>query len=293
MLGVATAHSPLRGFAHAARLAIPGQRETIAVQFRSTRVGDASPKRRAARPGAVGKNVGGRGHAGGVLTTKALTRALTETLAGHALELLLPAVCAGCGELGAACCPVCAQALSGPEFTSCGPGVYALGSYDGVARRLVLAYKERGRRDLARPLGAALARALPYLPGARPDWHGTWWLVPAPSRRAAARARGGPHVHRLARHCAAALAERGHSTAIAPALELGAGARDNVGLSRTERFANLARHLRPRPAGAPPAGTPVVLLDDVVTTGATMAGCTRALSDLGLPVTAALALTAA
>lgn len=210
-----------------------------------------------------------------------------------ALDLLLPAVCAGCGELGAACCPACAATLAGPGFTDRGSGVYALGSYDGVARRLVLAYKERGRRDLAPALGRALAVALPYLPGARPDRHGTWWLVPAPSRPVAARARGGPHVHRLARHCAAALAARGLAASVAPALELGAGARDAVGLRRDERVENLARHLRPRPEGTPPRGTPVVLVDDVVTTGATMTACARTLSALGIPVAASLALTAA
>lgn len=215
------------------------------------------------------------------------------TFGRGALELVLPPACAGCGALGASCCPACAAVLSGRGTVERGAGVHALARYDGVARRLVLAHKERGRRDLAAPLGDALARAVPYLPEARAGPDGTWWLVPAPSRRSAARRRGGPHVLALARRCAARLAERGHAVAVAPVLVLGAGARDAVGLGHAQRAANLAGRVRFRPAAAPPPGTPVVLLDDVVTTGATVAACGRVLRWHGLEVTAALALTAA
>lgn len=213
------------------------------------------------------------------------------TFAKAALDLLLPQDCAGCGSPDGPCCPTCTRLLDGQTMFRHGSGVHALARYDGAARRLVLAYKERGRRDLARPLGLALAGALPRLPGARPDVEGGWWLVPAPSRRSASRYRGGPHMLRLARHCAEALASRGAAAAVAPALELGAGARDAVGLSRVQREANLAGRVHTRRAGLPPPGTPVVLLDDVVTTGATAAACTRALREAGIAVTATLTLT--
>src|SRR5205807_713868 len=115
--------------------------------------------------------------------------------AKNVLDLLLPATCGGCGVPGAACCPECLAGLARPEPVARGPTatlapVYALAKYAGTARRLVLAYKERGRRDLAARLGAALAAALPYLPEAEPDPAGVWWLVPVPSRRSASRARG-------------------------------------------------------------------------------------------------------
>ncbi len=181
----------------------------------------------------------------------------------------------------------------GQEFVARGGGVHALARYHGVARRLVLAYKERGRRDLARPLGEVLAGVVPHLPGARPDAAGMWWLVPAPSRRSAARVRGGPHVLELARRCAAWMAAQGRPVAVAPALRLDAGARDAVGLDQAQRVANLAGRLRLHPDGAPPAGTPVVLLDDVVTTGATVGACTAALRAGSVEVSAVLALTAA
>jgi predicted amidophosphoribosyltransferase len=156
----------------------------------------------------------------------------------------------------------------------------------------VLAYKEKGRRVLADSLAAPLATAIPELQGASPDRSGTWWLVPAPSRRCAARARGGSHVNRLAARCAAQLSTAGSRAAVAPALGLHAGARDSVGLSAAGRLANLSGQVHIERAGLPPPGSPVVLLDDVITTGATAAVCASVLVAEGYRVTAVLALTA-
>lgn len=118
-------------------------------------------------------------------------------------------------------------------------------------------------------------------------------LVPAPSRPSASRVRGGPHVERLAEAAASVLAGRGFEVAVAPALELAGSARDAVGLGHAQRAANLAGRLRFRHAGRPPPGFPVVVLDDVVTTGATAAACVHALAAEGIAVSAVLALLAA
>ncbi|HEV8560615.1 MAG TPA: ComF family protein [Actinophytocola sp.] len=211
------------------------------------------------------------------------------------LDLVIPRRCAGCGAPDVGWCDACAAELRAPfaverEALAHGPPVYALGRYRGAARRGVLAYKERGRRDLAGPFGAALASALLSLPEVRA---GPCYLVPAPSRPAAARRRGGPHMLNLARHCAATLAHAGQAAAVAPALRLGARARDSVGLDAAARAANLRGRLRSVPAGAPPPGQPVVLVDDVITTGATAAACTEVLARAGNPVLAVVAVTAA
>jgi len=77
---------------------------------------------------------------------------------------------------------------------------------------------------------------------------------------------------------------------VAPLLRLGAGVRDAVGLTRAERAANLDGRIRLLPGDCPEK---VVLLDDVITTGATVAACARLLRANGIQVSAAIALAAA
>src|SRR5689334_18260523 len=192
------------------------------------------------------------------------------------LDLIVPLRCVGCGAPDVGWCPDCAASLGRPfpvdrEATAPGPPVYALARYLGAPRRAVLAYKERGRRDLAAPIGRALATALVALPDPRAGPDRTTYLVPAPSRPAAARARGGQHMVAVARHAAIALAKAGRPAAVAPALRLDGRARDSVGLDAAQRAANLRGRLRHLPAGSPPPGSAVTLIDDVITTGATAA----------------------
>ncbi|MGH3609779.1 MAG: ComF family protein [Pseudonocardiaceae bacterium] len=210
------------------------------------------------------------------------------------LDLLLPVECGGCAVPGALLCPDCAGLLGSPMrvYPPCcpaGPPVYALGAYRGRLRTTLLAYKERGRRDLAGPLGSALAAALLQLPVRGSGV----WLVPVPSRRVAAGRRGGQHMTLLAERAAASLAGAGVDAAVAPALRVGPGVRDSVGLAAAARQANLAGRVLPRRAGLPPAGTAVVLIDDVVTTGTTAAACAAALLRTGVDVPAIVVLAAA
>ncbi|MBB5923082.1 putative amidophosphoribosyltransferase [Actinoalloteichus hoggarensis] len=210
-------------------------------------------------------------------------------------DLMLPACCVGCPAEGSSLCPECRSEFGLPAVVpglerKAGVPCHALAGYRGAAREAVVAFKERGVRSLARPLGELVAAALPSLSG---GGAAGWWLVPAPSRPAVARRRGGNHVERLLRFTAKAVAERGGTCALAPCLTLAAGVVESVGLDDAGRAANLADRVRVRRAGLPPRGTSVILVDDVVTSGATAAASIGALDVAGVEVRAVLALTSA
>jgi predicted amidophosphoribosyltransferase len=199
------------------------------------------------------------------------------------VDLVLPGDCAGCGAPAHPWCPSCRSELGPPTRPPLpgGPVVLAVGRYTGPLRSALLRYKERGRRDLAGPLAELLAAALDDAVGPAPVW-----LVPAPSRSSAARARGGDHVARLCR----AVAVRRRGVRVARPLRLEGGVRDSVGLDAEQRAANLAGRVRVRPAALPGPGT-VLLVDDVVTSGATLRTCSDALAAAaGAEVAAALVL---
>lgn len=209
------------------------------------------------------------------------------------LDLVLPLECGGCGAPSTRWCPDCAAALQvgadEPHVISprIDPGVpvFALGRYAGPRRQAIVAVKERGRRDLTAPLSRTLAVGIHRLL----DW-GVLQLpltvVPAPTRRVAARRRGGDPVTRIAAAAVAACPE----ASVAPVLRTAALVRDSVGLSGSARERNIAGRvatIREVPAGE------VLLVDDIVTTGVTAREAVRALTAAGVPVAAVLALAQA
>jgi len=196
-------------------------------------------------------------------------RALLDALA----DLVLPRTCAGCGVPGVVLCRRCAALLAVPHlatprrFPVGFPPTVAAGAYAGPIRPAVVAFKERGRAELARPLGAALALAVVGVLTGLPGPAGPVALVPVPSSAAALRARGRDHVRELTRRAVAELAAAGVAAAEAPVLRRSGRVRDSAGLSAAQRRANLAGTFVLRTAV--PAGS-IVLVDDVVTSGATL-----------------------
>ncbi|HEX7189180.1 MAG TPA: phosphoribosyltransferase family protein [Actinomycetes bacterium] len=225
---------------------------------------------------------------------------LAGALAGL-VDLALPAVCAGCSEPGHLLCPACRRSLAGPARTAWPnpapvglPHPWAVAAYDGAVRSAIVAHKEHGRLSLAGPLGDALARSALAAAGrlVEPDGRPVL-LVPAPSRRRAVRARGHDPTLRLARRAATGLRRRGVPMSVLPALRVAEGVMDQSGLGAGERRENLAGSLWV-PARLTPlvAGRTVVVVDDVVTTGATLADATRALRCAGARVHAVATVAA-
>lgn len=217
------------------------------------------------------------------------------------LDLVLPVTCAGCGVPGPAACPVCLAAVAGPARPAWPtpspaglPVPYAVSAYADRTRALLLAYKEDGVVALARPLGAAIAAAASAAGQAVPAGR-RLALVPVPSTRAARRTRGDDVVARLAREAARRLREgpaRVHVDVV-PALAHARAVADSAGLTAVQRAANLAGAFRLRRGAQRLVGdAAVVLADDLITTGATLATCAATLRAGGLDVVGAATVAA-
>ncbi len=211
------------------------------------------------------------------------------------LDLVLPLECGGCGAPSTRWCEACARELAlapdaprvvTPRIDPQVP-VFALGRYAGARRQAILAMKDRGRADLSRPLAHALELGVHRLL--------TWGLldvpltiVPAPTRRWAARRRGGDPVARMA-----ALATSGQpQVTVVRALRMRASARDSAGLGSVARERNIAGRVLLTSRRAP-GDAEVLVVDDIVTTGATARESVRVLQSAGVRVSAVLALAAA
>jgi predicted amidophosphoribosyltransferase len=199
-------------------------------------------------------------------------------------DLLLGSTCAACGRPGRALCRRCHDLLprrGRPARPSpCPPGlvpVMVAGEYAGALKAMVVAHKEHQALALARPLGELLAVAVRDLVGGRPG-HRPVALVPVPSRRDVVRRRGHDPLLRTARVAAARLRRTGTDTAVRRLLVTAGRVADQAGLDAQARAANLAGALRARPARGPGF---VVVVDDVVTTGATAREAQRALEAAG------------
>lgn len=208
------------------------------------------------------------------------------------LDLVLPLECGGCGARSTRWCDACAKDLAvkpdEPHLVSprVDPGVpvFSLGRYAGARRQAIVAVKEQGRADLVAPLACALRAGLAQML--------TWGVVgapltvvPAPTRRWAARRRGGDPVTRIAR---AAIAER-RDVSVVQALRTRAFVADSAGLSSADRQRNIAGRVKLFRL-LDRVGGDVVVVDDIVTTGATACESVRVLQSAGVTVVAVLAI---
>lgn len=221
-------------------------------------------------------------------------------------------LCPGCaGQLTGPARP-CTLTAEVPEGA---PTAWAAAPYAGEVRQIVVSWKDRGRHDLTGPLAEALARAVLALladVGARereghcggcralPSSRGecprgecsrgeaggpvsSVLLVPVPSRRRTRARRGADVVLRLALRAAHVARVAGASVRVLPALRLGRRVADQAGLGRSGRARNVTGAMCPRGGGTRRAlsGRRCIVVDDVVTTGATAHEAVRALASAG------------
>jgi predicted amidophosphoribosyltransferase len=166
------------------------------------------------------------------------------------------------------------------------PHTVAAAAYEGPLARLVPAYKDDGRRDLRVVLAPLLASAVdaalgtPALASTLEHGDGPVLVVPVPTSRKARRQRGDAPLRDLAR---ASLRGFGQNEAIcADALRMRRRVRDQAGLTALQRRVNLEHAMAVRPAWAETVrGACCVLVDDVLTTGATLVEARRALVRAG------------
>jgi predicted amidophosphoribosyltransferase len=200
--------------------------------------------------------------------------------------LVLPADCAGCGLPRTELCGRCRGLLGGaasvrrvrPVPGPPGlPPVCAAARYGDEVRAVLLAHKERGALGLARPLGGALAAAVAGLGVA-----GAVLLVPVPSARRAVARRGHDATARMARAAAAVLRGQGTAARAAVLLRHRRLVADQAGLDAAGRLANLSGAIEAAGGSAGLlAAVPVVLVDDLVTTGTSLSVAARAVTVAG------------
>lgn len=213
------------------------------------------------------------------------------------LDLVFPARCVGCDAPGVLACDRCLSPLrraarpAGPRPRPAGlPETWTIAEYDGSVRDLLIGYKERSHLGLLDSLASALSVSLS---AACVGAAGPVLVVPVPSSRAAVRLRGDDVVGVLVARATARIRRTGHQVRFAPALRQRPGVQDSAGLTAVARATNLHDALVVRPGwGGRLADATVVIADDLVTTGASLAEAARALRAADADVRAAATIAA-
>lgn len=225
----------------------------------------------------------------------------------EALELVLPRHCAGCAVPGVGCCSRCRVDLATAQPSpACPrpcpphmPPAWAACAYEGTVRCLIVAWKDQDRGDLGAVLRPLLARTLQVALAGSPTWTqaflecGQAAVVPIPSRSAGTRRRGRFPVADLVRSVLGSVPQRRWGLRQEHALAFVPGVRDQAGLNHRERAGNMAHSMHVKaPFVEALAGRPVLVVDDILTTGNTLAEAARVLHEMGAGPVLAVTLAA-
>ena len=192
------------------------------------------------------------------------------------VDLALGRRCIDCGAAGVAWCDACLRGVVGVQVgtTPAGTVVTSGAKYVDSVRQAVVAHKELGHLALVTPLARLLATGWVQQLPQRPEV-----LVPVPSRRAVVRSRGHDHSARLARRAAQVVGGTARSASV---LRWTRRVADQAELSVAERLANVSGGMSAR---SPRGGQAIAcVIDDVMTSGATLDEAARALMASGWTV---------
>jgi len=205
-------------------------------------------------------------------------RGAVRRAALDALAVVVPVACAGCGRPDRSVCPACLVALRPVPRVAQRATVAAWAAleYADVVAKVVGAYKDGSRTDTAAPLAAALAASVVAALAGSPA--GSVEACTVPSTRAAMRRRGYAPVDVLLAGCG-----------IRPSrvLRPTRAREDQAGLDADARRLNAAGALTAR---GDLRGRRFLLVDDILTTGSTLAEAARAVVAGGGSVAAAAVL---
>lgn len=210
------------------------------------------------------------------------------------MNLLLPRGCAGCDAPDEVVCTGCRNGFLRPvqrdlpeTLTASG---HACGTYRGEVRHAILRWKDHGDEECTPIFAQLLFQLMLFADLPRYCRKPGVLIVPAPSSPQSVRHRGRWHMLPLARHLAALLRAEGVEARPSAMLSMRGpvdkAVRTTDAAQRMSRTKDRIRCRQPYRA----AGWPVILLDDIVTTGATVRQCVHAVHDQGIDVIAALSL---
>lgn len=228
-----------------------------------------------------------------------------QSLARQVIDLIIPPCCALCSAEGSSLCEACLGTFE-PEphpFERHGLRGMAVSEYGDFERGLITSFKERGNHNLADfmshgmavLLGDELRASVSEIDTGEPQGRtvnssGRALLVPMPSSRSATKVRGFQPARLIAVRLAFHLNRLGSPGCgatplrfeVAPLLRLASSGPDQSELGREERFANLRMQLVNRDLR--PSSEPAILVDDLVTTGATILTARQTLTSAGFRV---------
>jgi ComF family protein len=211
--------------------------------------------------------------------------ALFQALWQSALDFLFPPHCLACGRIGSRYCPHCLAELPFPPVVETPESALSLqiaaAPFEGALREAIHALKYQGVRGLAPILAERLAQAF----GRSTFQAQAVVALPLHAERLAQRG------YNQAALLAEALARRLNLPYLPEAVQRIRHTAPQVGLNRHERAANVADAFRADPEQV--RGLRLILVDDVVTTGATMRACAESLRNAGAVEICALSVAIA